>query len=220
MRLFHKIADIDPLPLLHAVMRQPWLWNSNRTRTTHPQSAHRVVDDILLRYNEFSDGDDFVDKVCSRLECVNMPAFDLLPQAHPIVFGLMGRVMGEHLGRVFISRMAPGICIPPHTDRIPPAEAAFPDRVPPAVYYKRYQVALKAQPGIVFRAMDEKVYMAPGEIWYFDNCVEHSVINHSNDDRISLVIDIRPFTPCQALLSKKIQSSTTLGADCATGAIG
>lgn len=195
MRHFEKIATIDPMPLLHGVMRNPGLWNSNKTRTSHPQSAHRVVDDILLRYNDFREGDDFVEKVCSDLACINMPAFSLLPQAQSIVFGLMARVNGEHLGRVFISRMAPGVSIPPHTDRIPPAEIAFPDRMPPAVYYKRYQVALKAAPGVVFRAMDEQVFMAPGEVWWFDNCVEHEVINNSADDRISMVIDIRPFTP-------------------------
>jgi hypothetical protein len=195
VRYFQKIADIDPMPLLHAISRAPHLWNSNRTRTQHPQSAHRVVDDILLRYNDYTEGDDFVEKVCADLTAVNQPAFAALPQAIPIVFGLMARVVGEHLGRVFISRMAPGICIPPHTDRIQPAEDAFPDRIPPAVYYSRYQIALQAQPGIVFRAMDEKVYMAPGEVWWFDNCVEHEVINNSADDRISLVIDIRPFAP-------------------------
>ena len=195
MRYFQKLGTIDPLPLLHAVTRQKHLWNADKTRTWHPQSAHRVVDDILLRYNDFGDGDDFVEKVCSRIDCANKPAFAALPEAAAIIFPLMGRLNGEHLGRVFISRMAPGISIPPHTDRIPPAEEAFPDRVPPAVYYERYQIALKAQPGVVFRAGDESVFMAPGDVWWFDNCVEHEVVNNSNDDRISLVVDIRPFSP-------------------------
>lgn len=189
-------AGVDPLPLLHAIALQPQLWNANRTRTWHPQSAHRVVDDILLRYNQFDpDKDDFVERVCSEIPAINMPAFAALPQAIPIVFGLMARVQGEHLGRVFISRMAPGICIPPHTDRIAPAEEAFPDKIPPAVYFDRYQVALKASPGVVFRVGDETVFMEPGSIWWFDNCVEHEVLNHSQDDRISMVIDIRPFRP-------------------------
>lgn len=195
MRYFQKIADVDPMPLLHALARNPTLWNGNRTRTMHPQSAHRVVDDILLRYNRYEEGDDFVKVVCADLTAINMPAFAHLSQAQSIVFSLMARVYGEHLGRVFISRMAPGVSIPPHTDRIPPAEEAFPDRVPPAVYYSRYQIALQAQPGIIFRAGDESVYMAPGEVWWFDNCVEHEVINNSADDRISMVIDIRPFSP-------------------------
>jgi hypothetical protein len=197
MRNFQFIATIDPLPLLHAVTLRPDLWNSNRTRTWHPQSAHRVIDDILLRYNDFdaARGDDFVERVCSDLGAVNMPAFAALPQAVSVVFGLMARVMGEHLGRVFISRMAPGVCIPPHTDRIAEAEALFPGKVPPAVYYDRYQIALKASPGVVFRADDEEVFMEPGSIWWFNNEVEHEVLNNSRDDRISMVVDIRPFRP-------------------------
>lgn len=198
MRYFQQIAaNVDPLPLLHALALQPQLWNAYTTRTYHPQSAHRVVDDILLRYNDFdaARGDDFVERVCSEIPVVNFPAFAALPQAVPIVFGLMARVMGEHLGRVFISRMAPGVCIPPHTDRIGPAEEAFPDKMPPAVYYDRYQCTLKSQPGVVFRTGDEQVFMEPGTIWWFNNCVEHEVLNHSQDDRISLVIDIRPYRP-------------------------
>lgn len=196
MRFFQKIADIDPLPLLHSLALRPHLWNQNTVRTHHPQSAHRVVDDIVLRYNEFAPGDDFVEKVCSEVAVVNYPAFAELPQAAPIVFGLMARVMGEHLGRVFISRMAPGVTIPMHSDRIPPAEEAFPNKMPPATYYDRYQVALQAKSGVVFRAESESVFMAPGEVWWFDNTVQHEVLNHSADDRISLVVDIRPFRPC------------------------
>lgn len=194
MRHFQKIADIDPVPLLHAVMRQPGLWNDPAsTRTRHPMSLHQNIDDIVLRYNEFGDGNDLLDKVSSSVACVNYPAFSALPQAQPIVFWLMARVAGEHLGRVFISRMGPGMTVPRHSDRIPPAEAAFPDRVPPAVYYERYQVALKSAPGVLFRAGGEEVHMAAGEVWWFNNCIEHEVVNNSREDRISLVVDIRPF---------------------------
>jgi len=180
-------------------MRQPKLWNADRIRTYHPQSAHRVVDDILLRYSQFEPGDDFVERVCSEIASINYPAMKALPEAFPIIFGLMAKVCGEHLGRVFISRMAPGIRIPLHSDRIPPAEEAFPNKTPPAVYFERYQLLLHAKPGVVFRAddgaTDESVFMASGEIWWFNNCVPHEVINNSDDDRISLVVDIRPFQP-------------------------
>lgn len=195
MRNFLKIGEIDPIPLLQQVMTQRELWNTNKTRTSHPLSAHRTIDDILLRYNDFKEGDDFTDKVCAELECVNMTAFSLLPAAQNIVFGLMTRLAGERLGRVFISRMAPGVVIPPHTDRIPPAEERYPDKIPPAVYFNRYQVALKSSPGVVFFAEDEQVYMKPGEIWWIRNQVEHSVVNNSVDDRISMVVDIRSFSP-------------------------
>ena len=138
---------LDVVPLLIDLARQPDLWNAYRVRTFHEQSAHRLIDDVILRYNRFDDGDDFVDKVCSRIEVENYPPFARLLPARLICMFLMQRVGGEHLGRVFISRMAPGTAIPPHTDRIAPAEEAFPDRIPPAIYYDHYYVCLQSAPG-------------------------------------------------------------------------
>jgi hypothetical protein len=31
-----------------------------------------------------------------------------------------------------------------------------------------------------------------GEFWWFDNRVPHSIVNNSADDRIMLVMDVRP----------------------------
>ncbi len=192
LRNFFKIVQgLDPWPLLHALQTQPELWNQYTVRTHHPRSAHRVVDDIILRYSRFDSGDDFVDKVCTSIESVDYPAWKALPQAHQFVYGMMGKTLGLHLGRVMISRVAPGISIPPHSDRIAEAEAIFPDRVPPAIYYDRYHVVLQSQPGVQFTCGDETVYMAPGEAWWFDNQQIHSVVNNSAEDRIHLIMDIR-----------------------------
>lgn len=186
-------AGVDVAPLLLEIARQPDLWNAHTVRTFHEQSAHRVIDDIVLRYNRFDAGDDFVDAVCSRIEVENYPAFARLLQARLLVNMLMARVNGEHLGRVFISRMRPGVCIPPHTDRIAPAEEAFPDRIIPAIYYDRYHICLQSGPGVYFRSGAESVYMAPGEAWWFQNLEEHEVINNSDVDRIHLIADIHTF---------------------------
>jgi hypothetical protein len=81
--------------------------------------------------------------------------------------------------------------IPLHSDRIGPAEEAFPDRVPPALYYERYQLPLTTGPGVVFRCGDEVAEMATGDCWWFNNQLEHEVINNSGQDRLSLIVDIR-----------------------------
>lgn len=194
MRNFLKLAEgVDVTPLLLELSRQPDLWNAHRVRTFHEQSAHRVIDDVILRYNPFGPEDDFVDAVCSRIEVVNYPPFGRLHHARVLVNQLMARVGGEHLGRVFISRMRPGVSIPPHTDRIAPAEEAYPDRIPPAEYYDRYHICLQSSPGVLFRCGDEEVYMAPGECWWFQNLIEHEVRNHSAGDRIHLVCDIHAY---------------------------
>lgn len=192
MRNFQCLAKgLDTRLLLHELACQPELWNQFTVRTAHPMSAHRVVDDILLRYSRFSTGDDFVEKVCSTLAVATYPAWFKLPSAHPFIFGLMAQVRGVHLGRVMISRVPPGVCIPPHSDRITPAEEAFPDRIPPALYYERYHLCLQAEPGVVFNCGGESAYLAPGEVWWFDNQKEHEVINNSANDRLHLIMDIR-----------------------------
>lgn len=194
MRNFQRLATgLDTSNLLHAIACQPELWNQYTVRTQHPRSAHRVVDDIVLRYSKFDAGagDDFVEKVCSEIAVVDYPAWYALPQAHAFIFGLMQRTCGVHLGRCMVTRVAPGVQIPLHTDRIAEAEVEFPNKVPPASYYERYHLVLQSSPGVEFTCGDESVYMAPGEAWWFNNQIPHSVVNNSAEDRIHLIADIR-----------------------------
>lgn len=178
MRFFQKIGDVDILPLLHAIQRQPELWNENNLRTTHPQSPHIQAEDIWLRFNQVkSNVTDAIDDTV----CINYPAWYRLPQARQIIFDLMRRVEGEQLGRCLITKLSPGKQILPHEDGGAPAE-----------WYDRYHVMLQNTPGSIFRCADEAVFMRPGEVWWFDNCKEHEVINNGSDDRITMIVDIRP----------------------------
>ena len=195
MRNFQRIAQgIDILPLLHSVRLQSNLWNQYTVRTSHPRSAHRVVDDIVLRYSKFDTGDDFIEKVCCSIDAVTYPAWSKLPFAQTVIFAVMARVQGVHLGRCMITRVAPGIAIPLHTDRIAEAEEIFPDKIPPALYYERYHVVLQSAPGSIFKCGEETVAMAPGEVWWFNNQIPHEVMNNSVEDRIHLIADIRTAT--------------------------
>jgi len=72
-------------------------------------------------------------------------------------------------------------------------EEVFPDKIRPAEFYDRYHIVLKSSPGTIFRCGDEQVYMAMGEVWWFNNLIEHEVLNNSIDDRIHLVVDIRTY---------------------------
>lgn len=169
-------SNVDVIPLMNAIMRDPALWNQHTLRTAHPGTAHSQVDDIWLRFNETEDPEAVVDDK----ECVNYPAWWALPQARPIIFDLMRRIEGERLGRVLVTRLRPGGKIDPHVDG-----------GAPATYYDRFHVVLNAAPGCLFRAGDEKVQMATGQVWWFDNTKEHEIINNGADDRIHLIVDIR-----------------------------
>jgi hypothetical protein len=186
MKNFMRIsAGVDVLQLLLAIKRRPDLWKEDTYLRDYPQGPFSQIESIMLRFpvKSVHETETELQKHLSTYdqhESVDYPAYKLLPEARPLVMNLMHYVGGERLGRVMINKIAPGGVIYPHADT--PAHAE---------YYSRFHIVLQSQPGVVFRAGDEQVYMATGEVWWFDNAQEHEVINNSADDRIHMIIDIR-----------------------------
>lgn len=177
-------SGINTLPLLHSLQRQPELWNQNKLRTTHEKSPHTQVEDIWLRFNDLKpyEAAEKTSEYAGLLdehESICYPAWFKLPEIYPIVFDLMYMVQGIRLGRVLITRLAPGKRIAPHVDG-----------GTHAAYYERYHCFLQNFPGSIFRADDETLCAKTGELWWFNNAAEHEVINNSAEDRLTLIIDI------------------------------
>ena len=95
----------------------PTCWNQHPIRTTFPGTPHDV-NDILLRFNSVHEYEATGDpaSIVDGHESINFPAFAALPQARPLIFGLMARVEGERLGRCIITELLPGHQITPHID--------------------------------------------------------------------------------------------------------
>ncbi len=181
MRNFLKLAqNVLVLPLLHAVQRQPELWNQDDLRTHYPNSPHLAADDIWLRFNDRAAWQDHPVAVMENLDSVSYPAWDKLTQAHTIIFDLMRTVQATRLGRVMITRLAPGDSIIPHADG-----GAY------AAYYERYHVFLQNLPGSNFRAGDDVICPQAGDVYWFNRLVEHEVTNRAVDDRITMIVDLR-----------------------------
>lgn len=179
MRHFLKIGEgVDTFPLLHALSLKPELWNAFPLRSTFPDSPHAQAEDILLWFNDVDL--ERPEKVINDIAVISYPAWRELPQVRSLVFDLMRRVEGVQLGRVMLTKLAPGKCITPHTDQGAPARL-----------FRRYQVAIQSSPGSIFQIGDERVNFRTGEAWWIDNRTEHSVQNNSAEDRIALIIDIR-----------------------------
>lgn len=186
MKNFQLVASgIDIIPLLVGIKRRPELWKEDTYLRDYPQGPFGEIESIMMRFpvkgvceteKELQDHLSTYD----QHENIDYPAYKLLHEARPIIMGLMSRVSGERLGRVMINKISPGGRIYPHADTPSHTE-----------YYSRFHVVLQSQPGVVFRAGDEQVYMGVGEVWWFDNKQEHEVINNSADDRIHMIVDIR-----------------------------
>lgn len=176
---------LNVTPLNLAIARRPELWKEDTYLRDYPQGPFKEIESIMLRFPVKSvfETEEELQKHASTYdqhESIDYPAYAKLTEARPIVMGLMAQVGGERLGRVMINKIAPGGRIFPHADT--PAHAE---------YYDRFHVVLQSAPGVDFRCGDEHVYMAVGEVWWFQNAVEHEVINNSAVDRVHMIVDIR-----------------------------
>lgn len=173
MRYFYNIAQgVLVMPLMAQLARMPLMWNADEMRTTFEGTPHAEVDDILLRFGA-PDGDD--------LEATDRQEIKDLRGAKEMALQVMGLVGGSRLGRVVITRLAPGKQILPHADTMGDY----------CKYYTRYHVVLQGLSGSMFGCGDEVVNMKTGEIWWFQASAEHWLKNNSADDRVHMLVDVR-----------------------------
>lgn len=186
MKNFRKITQgIDTVKLLLAIQRRPELWKEDTYLRDYPQGPFGEVESIMLRFPVKSvvETEEELQDHHSRYdqhESVDQPAYKVLTEARPMVMNLMSYVGGERLGRVMINKIAPGGSVFPHADT--PVHAN---------YWDRFHIVLESSLGVVFRCESERVYMAPGEIWWFNNALEHEVLNDSPGDRVHMIVDVR-----------------------------
>ncbi len=178
MRHFLQIeSGVDVLPALNALAMQPDLWNENPLRSNFPGSPHADADDIWMLFNRIPTNP------AEIIDDINVQPYRgwwALTHLRNIALNLMRRVDGVALGRVVVTRLAPGKRILPHADEGAPAD-----------YFTRYQIALQSLPGAIFRIGNEQMNFRTGDVWMIDNRTEHEVINNSADDRIVCIVDVR-----------------------------
>lgn len=186
MNNFMKISEgANVLPLLLALKRRPEIWKEDTYLRDYPQSPFGEMESVILRFPPRSvhETEEALKNHLAHFdehENVDQPIFSLLPEARPLIFGLMNFCQGERLGRVMINKLAAGGSIFPHADT--PSHAN---------YYSRFHIVLQSEAGVFFRCGEENVYMATAEVWWFNNKLEHEVMNNSASDRIHMIVDIR-----------------------------
>ncbi|SRR6266702_6036813 len=176
MQNFHRLAvgiNVEGVKLqLHL---HPELWNMHQDRKNAPGSPHAGMSDIWVRWREKERGE-------LPFMPAWLPAWHSLAALRPIVFGLMSAVNATFLGGVLITRIPPGGVILPHNDR--------------GTWHAEYMnvklyVPIASNSSCVNVCESETVVMGEGEAWYFDNLREHSVENHGDTERITLIVCMR-----------------------------
>lgn len=192
MRNFQLIcAGLDPIPLLLAIKRrgEPGLWREDTYLRDYPQGPFGDTETIMLRFPAKRVAETEAELAAyglsdSQHESIEYPNWHLLPEAHPIVFGLMASVKATRLGRVMINRVRPGGRIARHADT--PAHTE---------YYTRFHFVLQSSPGALLHcgsgeAAEVSNYL-PGTVFWFNNKLEHEVVNNGSVDRIHMVMDCK-----------------------------
>lgn len=156
------------------------LWNEFDLRTNHPQSPHRELSDIFVRYNARENFTGDRQAFNEPHDAVWWPSLDQLPSARDIVFALMHHVEGERLGMVLITK------IPAHSRCHPHVDTGWHAR-----HYDKYAVQLASAPDQAFVVDGVALSAEPGECYWFDNSRPHWVVNDSDEDRMTMIVCIR-----------------------------
>lgn len=188
-KLLSGVNTTQLLLAIHRLQKSNNVWKEDTYLRDYPQGPFGDVESIILRFPTRSNEETRAAQAgeidgFDQHENYDTPIFAHLPEARKVIFDLMAFVQGERLGRCIINKLNMGGKISPHVDGHPHAE-----------YWDRFHIVLQSSPGCNFRCGDETVYMETGDVWWFNNEIEHEVVNNSAEDRIHLIVDIRTSKP-------------------------
>jgi outer membrane protein assembly factor BamB/orotate phosphoribosyltransferase len=168
-------SEINIVPLLEEIMGQEQAWQINTSRQdkinvqgdTNSIFISRAVRRPDLKANENQESE-----------------FTKISQLFPRAVEFMTSIAAEmnaSLSRATIIRLKPHSKVSSHIDK--------------GSYYlirDRYHLVLNSPKGSMMLCGDEKVYMQPGELWWFNNKQYHEAANESDGWRIHYIFDLLP----------------------------
>lgn len=171
---------LDVSELTRQLKTHPELWDEFDLRTNHPESPHRELSDIFVRYNARENFTGDRHAFNERHDAVWWPSVQKLPAAKAIVFDLMRYVGATQLGMVLITRIPAGKQCYAHVDIGHHAR-----------FYQKIAVQISSAPDQAFYVEGDSFSAAPGEAYCFDNSRTHRVVNNSTEDRITMIVCMR-----------------------------
>ena len=171
LNIDHVMAELEA---------NPKLWNAYTMRTKYANTPHLAVSDIWVRFNAWNN---YQGDPVAFNEMHDSVWYGDLPAIRNLCFDVMRRVRGERLGGVLITKIPPGGSVAPHKDQSWHAD-----------YYTKYAVQLKGNLKQSFCFETSQLSPLPGDLYTFDNSKLHWVTNESDEDRITLIICVKPET--------------------------
>jgi uncharacterized RmlC-like cupin family protein len=173
----YKVRGGHDVEGLYNQLQDPLVWNGIKLRTEHPQSPHREVDDIWVRYNDFSHYAGDMQAFNGPHESVWYPIAERLSEAKRLSEEIAG---DKAIGAVLITRIPAGKQVYPHVD------GGWHAR-----HYDKHAIQIRGNAQQRFVVEDEELVTLTGDEFYFNNSVPHFVINDSTEDRITMIVCLR-----------------------------
>lgn len=152
----------------------PEIWDEYTFRTDSPNSPHREVSDIWVRYNKIENlGSHFNDEH----EAVWYPVLDKIPAIENLCDEMMEVTGTDKLGGVLITCIPPGKQVYPHSDHGWHAET-----------YDKFAILIEGNAEQSFCFDDMEHRCSPGDSFTFKNQYRHWVKNPTEIPRMTLII--------------------------------
>lgn len=172
--LVRLASGIDVSRLLGELGSNPDLWNMITARQTTPGSPHHDTECIFIR----GPREQTIDAVFNDLEAINYPGYYWLGEVDKLLHTILKTVCATKVGRVMIVSLKAHGAIDRHFD-----DGAY------AAHYDRVHLSLQSEIGNTFECGGDVAHMLPGELWWLNHRVEHSVVNASDRARLHLIVD-------------------------------
>lgn len=156
------------------LLKNEWLWNRNDARTNDPNSPHRELDDIWVRFGEH------LSEAGVAHDAKWYEAVEAIPLLKKVSLDILRFAEGTRLGGILITRIPPGATCYPHEDT-----GWHPE------YYEKYALQITSAPGQKFCFNDEELETKPGDLYWFENQSTHWVVNPTNYERVTLIVCVR-----------------------------
>ena len=175
---------LDVIPLVDEIHDNPELWDEFNFRTKNPNSPHRDGHDIILRYNAIENyNENAPQDFAKEHESVWYPAVGRLPSFERVFNELLDNIPDCEVGGILITKVPAGKSIAMHSDA---------GHWHPEYYSTKILILLQSVPGQEFvYANGERYEGGVGEVFFFNNLPEHSVLNPTDIDRISLIVAVK-----------------------------
>lgn len=173
MKQFDVVGNVDTRAAARELAHAPH-WDAFTSRQRFPGSPHDETKCIPLR-----GASAFLESYTPSAKRKATPFSAYLPHTVALVNKVLDGLPVLTVGNVLAVALMPGGTVKPHID-----EGAYP------THFERFHIAVTSPDGNWFKCDDEVFHPLPGDIFFFNHRLTHSVGNPSNEARIHLIVDV------------------------------